>query len=120
MSCILFALLLSPSPFLDVRNSGPGSLLISTSPPLRYAPFFLSREEFISFFPHRLASKCAYARYVGRIWLTHAMIQIALGSWCLEDTNLHTEISTPDSNLSILCSLVFEEVCLLDRFCYRR
>ena len=47
---------------LPRRNSDPGSLRGLSSPPspLRYEPYFLSREEFSAFFPCRLVSGCGH------------------------------------------------------------
>ena len=56
---IMFALLFSLPPS---RNSDPRSHRGLFSPPTHYGwcPAFLSREDFSSFFPRRLASNCAY------------------------------------------------------------
>ena len=62
---MIFALLfLFPS--YCSRNSDPGShsRLFSTPPHYGSCLAFLSREDFSSFFPRRLASNCAYPRYV--------------------------------------------------------
>ena len=59
---VIFALLFSLHPS---RNSDPGSNSKLFSPPTHYGSClaFLSREDFSSFFPRRLASDCAYPRY---------------------------------------------------------
>ena len=64
---IIFALLfLSPS--YNSRNSNPGSRIRLFPPPPHHGMClaFLSREDFGSFFPRRLASSCAYPRYSRR------------------------------------------------------
>ena len=60
---IIFALLFSLPP-INSRNSDPGSHSRLFSPPTHYGSClaFLSRENFSSFFPRRLASNCAYPR----------------------------------------------------------
>ena len=61
MPCIIFALLFSLPPSLD---SDPGSYGRLFSPPTHYGSCLalLSREDFSSFFPRRLASNYAYPR----------------------------------------------------------
>ena len=62
-SVILTLLLLQPLPFCD---SNLGSRSGYSSPlPSRVVPSFLSREEVRTVFSRRLASTCAYTRYVG-------------------------------------------------------
>ena len=61
---IISPLFASPSPSLDatqIRRHYAGSFPHSS---LRHAPSFLSREDFSIFFPRRLASNCAYPRYI--------------------------------------------------------
>ena len=70
---IILALLFSPSlpPSLPPSsNSDPGSHSGPSSPvPLRYAPSFLSREEFSVSFPRRLASDCRqYSGLINAAW----------------------------------------------------
>ena len=62
-----------PRPFYYVRTSLRSGVTAGSSPPspLWYALSFLSREEFSTFFPRRLASDCAYP------------LLSAFGSWCL-------------------------------------
>ena len=60
---IIFALVFSLPP-INSRNSDPGSHSRLFSPPTQYGSClaFLSRQDFSSFFPRRLASNCAYPR----------------------------------------------------------
>ena len=62
------SLLYSPFFFLSLppgRNSAPGSHSRLFLPPTHYGSClaFLSREDFSSFFPRRLASNCAHLRH---------------------------------------------------------
>ena len=62
---LFFGLLFSLSLLFNSRNSDPGSHSRLFPPRIYYGSCleFLSRENFSSFFPPRLASNCAYPRY---------------------------------------------------------
>ena len=55
----------SPSTSLDVTQIPGHYEQVLLRPPIygTYVPLFLPREEFSTFFPRRLESNCAYARY---------------------------------------------------------